>query len=681
MAALTFAFWLTEQPDWQERFSITILQPGWRLGGKLASGRNGAVGNRIEEHGLHVWSGFYENAFSVIQRVYAALERDPTEPLATWQQAFSPWSDVSWAQRINGSWALLTNIVPGNDTLPGAGGRMATPAGLLARSLSFSVEFLKHRVPGLPLGAAPTGVRALLVKVGLRAFAGLLGAERVIGTTILQLLLWLLSPLIWCMRRLVHGMIAREEGPPGTTYEALAITDLSLAYLEGFTRARVFTRGFDALNGSDLNEWLARSGVCEGTLDSGLIRGIYSYLFAFRDGDTTRPELEAGTAMRMMLRLLLAGSTAIFWRMNAGAGDAVVAPIYQVLAARGVDVRFFHRVTSVGIDASGGVGTLTIGRQATVVGPPGTAYDPLVADGGGLLCWPNTPDYAQLAEGAELQQSGANLESFWADWKDVETLTWNRGEDFDVLVWGASLETLPALAPNLVAASEPLRTVVKAVPTVATQSLQVWLQFDTERLGGPNPATILTAYAEPFDTWADMSHLLGREDWPPIDPPGSIQYFCGVLPAQWPGPDPPDPAYPVSITELVGQAALNYLGAEAVRLWPASASHKDPGTMRWRILHAPAPGDRFAQQFWRANIDPSERYVQSPVGSTEARLPPDGADVDGLLLVGDWLRTGLNYGCIEAAVMSGLQASRVLCGSPEHVYGESDFPPFLGPVP
>ena len=50
-----------------------------------------------------------------------------------------------------------------------------------------------------------------------------------------------------------------------------------------------------------------------------------------------------------------------------------------------------------------------------------------------------------------------------------------------------------------------------------------------------------------------------------------------------------------------------------------------------------------------------------------------------LVLAGAWTDTGLNTECIEAAVMSGMQASRSLCGSPETVVGEdfltSDRPP------
>ena len=91
-AAITAAFELS-RPGWRERFeSITVYQVGWRLGGKGASGR-GRHG-RIEEHGLHLWLGFYENAFRVMQDCYAELGRPPGAPLARWDDAFKKSSRV-----------------------------------------------------------------------------------------------------------------------------------------------------------------------------------------------------------------------------------------------------------------------------------------------------------------------------------------------------------------------------------------------------------------------------------------------------------------------------------------------------------------------------------------------------------------------------------------------------------
>ena len=49
---------------------MTILQPGWRLGGKCARAATGEFGNRIEEHGLHIWFGSYDNAITLMTRCY-----------------------------------------------------------------------------------------------------------------------------------------------------------------------------------------------------------------------------------------------------------------------------------------------------------------------------------------------------------------------------------------------------------------------------------------------------------------------------------------------------------------------------------------------------------------------------------------------------------------------------------
>src|SRR3954466_6366174 len=95
MAALTAVFELTDRPGWDQKYSVTVYQLGWRLGGKGASGRNADAHDRIEEHGLHVWGGFYENAFRIIRKCYAELGRNPEEPLATWQDAFKPHSYIT----------------------------------------------------------------------------------------------------------------------------------------------------------------------------------------------------------------------------------------------------------------------------------------------------------------------------------------------------------------------------------------------------------------------------------------------------------------------------------------------------------------------------------------------------------------------------------------------------------
>src|SRR6476646_2156904 len=89
MAGLTAA-WRLSSPGWRDDLaSITVYQRGGRLGGKGASGRG--VHDRIEEHGLHVWMGYYENAFRLIRECYAELDRartDPHAPIREWTDGF-----------------------------------------------------------------------------------------------------------------------------------------------------------------------------------------------------------------------------------------------------------------------------------------------------------------------------------------------------------------------------------------------------------------------------------------------------------------------------------------------------------------------------------------------------------------------------------------------------------------
>src|SRR6516225_4970158 len=87
-ASMAAAFELT-RPELRGRYEVTVYQMGWRLGGKGASGRG--VHGRIEEHGLHLWMGYYENAFRLMRDCYAELRAvaPETNPLR-FEDAFSP---------------------------------------------------------------------------------------------------------------------------------------------------------------------------------------------------------------------------------------------------------------------------------------------------------------------------------------------------------------------------------------------------------------------------------------------------------------------------------------------------------------------------------------------------------------------------------------------------------------
>jgi uncharacterized protein with NAD-binding domain and iron-sulfur cluster len=175
----------------------------------------------------------------------------------------------------------------------------------------------------------------------------------------------------------------------------------------------------------------------------------------------------------------------------------------------------------------------------------------------------------------------------------------------------------------------------------------------------------LSGYVEPFDTWADMRQLIDREAWPADQKPQGIAYFCNAMPTPLSLPPATDPTFPVTQANLVKDNAIRFLHRDVQVLWPTAVRGDD---FQWNLLvgGGAAAGDkRFASQFWRANCDPSERYVQSLPGSNQYRIKTADTGYNNLYIVGDWIDCGFNLGCVEAAVMAAMEASNAISGSPQ----------------
>jgi uncharacterized protein with NAD-binding domain and iron-sulfur cluster len=185
---------------------------------------------------------------------------------------------------------------------------------------------------------------------------------------------------------------------------------------------------------------------------------------------------------------------------------------------------------------------------------------------------------------------------------------------------------------------------------------------------------VLDGFAEPFDTWADMSHLLPRERWPADAVPLHLAYMCSRLEDDGEPPPPPrtEPDYPARQTARVRANAEQWLTTKAGALWPRATAGGGRG-FDWSLLVDPeerAGARRLEAQYLQATSHPSERYVLSVPGSTRYRLRAGESGFANLVLAGDWVRTGMNAGCVEAAVMAGMQASRALSGHPETIPGD-----------
>jgi len=671
MAALASA-WRLSEPGWQQELeSITVYQRGWRLGGKGASSRG--PNGRIEEHGLHLWLGYYENSFRLLRECYAELDRprtDPAAPIRTWRQAMLPAGTVGLEDRRLEGWHHWLGRFTSNELEPGEPeiGREFSTLEVLRRSLQLIMDFLEslpdEQVPAgaLALSGSSEPPRPSSVAAGLRVavLAAILEAsaqlEGALDRTRVASSIGALDQAIITANEALRGIVEEDADLRRTWHLVAVFAAVSRGMLaDGIVADE---RGLEALNDEDFLDWIGRHGASEEVADFAFIRGLYD--LGFVDGGTApgRRGMSAGVAVFLTTKMFLEYRGAIFWKMAAGMGDIVFAPLYEALSRRGVGFEFFHRVDHLHLSPDRTrVEAVTVGRQVQVA-EGCEHYDPLVRFGG-LPCFPAAPLLDQLDAGTELE--GQPLESHFCEWPDAEELVLRDGVDYDVLVFGISLGMVPLVCRELIGDRREWRAMVDHVRTTATQAVQLWLREDELALGWPHPGATVSAYEQPLHTWASMPQLIDVECWPAGERPGAIAYFCGTLGA----PYPPDGDCRAYVAEQCARVRANAIELVEKRLGHLLPGSWEGGSFRWDLLcgrNGSSGPDAIDTQLYLANIDPSDRYVGCAPGTNAYRLRAEESGYDNLVLAGDWTDNGLNAGCIEAATISGLQAANAVLG-------------------
>ncbi len=667
LSGLVTAFNLTA-PEQQGRYEVTVYQLGWRLGGKCATGRNADVSQRIQEHGLHVFMGQYDNAFGMVQTLYAQAAHPP---FADWRQGYTQTPAMSLMEQVDGQWIPWVFTLP---VFPGTPGIDPPPSvmGRIVQAIEWLLGELKGPHAAVLAGhaAAPWWRRVLdrvLSWLGqqaehlgldlLRAAVDLINRldpdpalhDRADHLTLADLLH---QARMWIGTRIGAALAGNNE-----LRRLWILLDLGLANLIGGLRDGLLldpAAHLEAVNRLDYRAWLKAHGAGEATIDSALVRSLYDLIFAYPEGNwQTYGNVEAGTLFLSLLNTATYQGS-IIWKFNTATGDLIVQPLYDVLTARGVKFEFFSRVDAL-VPASDGsqIASVKIGRQVQLAGG---SYDPLTTLPSGQRVWPDRPLYRQLADGAALAASGADLESKWTTWPDaLQPLTITAGTDYDLLVLAIPPAAHRDICAGLIAQKPAWQAMAGAVQTVATHSLQTWTAQDEAGLGWDHPAMVGGFDASNLNSWADISEVLKTECWPANAGVVAEQIACGPLPCLPYPPPASETGYPAAQQALAGTLAATYLDSDARIFWPKRFGQGGPsaGTL--------------VSSYNRINVDPGERYTLTVADSTRHRLRTDGSTYANLFLTGDWIQNGQNLGSFEATTISGKLASRAISGWPDQI--------------
>ena len=369
--------------------------------------------------------------------------------------------------------------------------------------------------------------------------------------------------------------------------------------------------------------------------------------------------VSAAVFLKGLCRLAFGAEEALFFKHLAGSGDTVFAPLYQVLAARGVRFRFFHAVTRLRLTADRtGVAAVSMVRQADPAGD----YTPLTMVRN-VPAWPSEPLWEQLAKGDVLRAAAADFEDESKPPAGTSVML-EKGVDFDAVVLGTGIGALPSITGELAAASGNWANMLEQVQTSAIVKAQIWLtvpsaeygwkqlvdEHNPEKPSGNRPLeTMATGLGGGFQTWTDVSDLLARADWSWDDRPWSTASFSSLA---------ADDAVSVAAEPLQG-----WMDTELSLFWP----HMRDGEGRFlcSALHDPDGGKgraRLEWQFVHQGVSGSQRQTLNLPGSLASRLAPDQSGFANLYLTGDWTRNGVDTASMEAAAVSGYQAAAALSG-------------------
>lgn len=709
MSSLTAAYELSGYENWQDHYEITIYQMGWRLGGKTATGRG--PNQRIQEHGIHIAQGWYENAFRLIQDSYKECEKHnlmPDSPFKSWDEAFDR-EDTTLLTHFDpktNQWIKKNIIFPSNEYIPGQGGPLPFSA-IIKKAIGLVAEILFGTDPNKDsiIKKADASLHNISTpehhslwsdfKSKFEAFV----KEKVFkheGEKLLHYVSELVDNLVkeghdhdtrkdhhsiineifnvlskW-VTKLIDSIADHNE----YFYWLAVFVEFGMVNMKG-TFADVYNPethelDYEKINDLDYREWLKSHGASERLLSSAMVRFLYTGTFHNLTGADQQGSLAAGVGLHFLTNS--AGYKGSFvWKFKAGTADTMITPIYLVLKNRGVKFKFFHKVEQVHYSDTGSIEKISMAEQ--VILKNGT-YTPTYKLKG-IDVWPGEPLYDQIEDeqAKALKEGTFDLEESWCGWKNVNEFSLEKGKDFDYTVLGIPIDVLggnEGICKEIIENNTVWNNMYTHVKSIPTMSMQLWITPNLKELGMHLPdwgfpegaLPNLVTYADPQYSFIDMSQVLPYEDWGD-QKPGVLIYYTGSFLDPEVIPPFSDHNYPHEQLERIMRISEQWLRDKMGWFFKNATTLEYPEGMKFDVIHdfsktAKTDYARLKTQFFRANVNPTDRYTLSLPGSNKYRLKADESGFDNLVITGDWINFGVNVGYYEGAIVSGLQAGQVV---------------------
>lgn len=618
------------KPAWSARhadapgLTITVVEAEGHLGGKAASReRSGPLASGIEEHGLHVLMGCYDNLLSMLKHLGAAENLDGVdtasvpgrgrccehpadllplrfndwrpgpdehrEPLLQWLRNRKQWSQSFDDQLLSGWHAQLEQFEstrarsgPQQGALDSANARPAPRPALRAAILLWQAAAARA-----PSADDPVDGRHIQ-NLALQVLCKQMAVDDLAQDAELQRMKpapggvhaggggrGRMADYARLARSLGRAALPCDHPSPDVRLAGEAM-ELGMTLIAALDNAGLYpgwaADGVTAEDGAAYAAWADRvKAALDGhSLADWLKDQQCSEAVAQRGGlldaltaalFTTPQQVAAGTFVHGLVRLLLCYRDAPFKRMKGGTSEVVIQPLADALRKAGVTLVPGAEVQSLLPGANGLVESvgMTSGGQERT----------LEADAFVLAI----PPYAGTAAG----------------------------------------EPVAGLPPDLV-------DKLKQIGHVATLGLQHWSDVPPRY-----PGTIQAGLQAPFRCAAAMDHLKGKEG---AAYPQAPVYWCGEV------------------------------GDDEASRWN---DHKAQMASQWLKDHAAEFSGVKEQQphFLSVNHVGSARYTLADVETQGARPAVDDPSAPGnLWLAGDWTQSPMACGSIEAAVTSGLMAAR-----------------------